>query len=120
MTDDGRIHSDKIETWCSRRNDEYAHYDTVFEDIDKGLRSDEIEQRLKNNYPYRDHRACRSVVYSMLLIARHYGKVVISIKHECDRIIAKYAVQYKALAVISNDSDYLREIGDIGIVQPSI
>lgn len=104
---DGCIHKDKIATWCSRRNVEYAQYVTVFEDIDNGLRSSEIEERLKKKHPYKDHRACRSVVTSMLLIARKYGKVVIAIEHECDRVIAKYAAKYKALAVISNDSDFV-------------
>lgn len=93
---DGQLRTVKISEWCRRRNDEYKEYSHILQKIDNG-------HGVENGR----YRACKTVVGSMLLIAREYGEVIISTDFDCDAAIAQYAYENKALAVVATDSDNL-------------
>lgn len=93
---DGQLPTVKVNEWCRRRNDEYQEYSQILQKIDNG-------HGVENGR----YRACKTVVGSMLLIAREYGEVIISTDFDCDAAIAQYAVNNKAMAVVATDSDNL-------------
>lgn len=92
---DGQLRSDKKDEWCSRRNEQY----------DASLRI------MNGNSNQGDHRlqiGCKSVVksYLKLIEEKNFGKIIISTEFDCDAVLAKYAHQHKALAIVASDSDF--------------
>lgn len=92
---DLNIQEGKVDEWLGRRDREFVEYTKSYELIDSN-----VEVR-------KNRRALSSTFHGMAVIAREYGKFNESIRHECDLEMAKFAKNYNALAVITNDNDFL-------------
>lgn len=95
------IQESKIEEWMTRRDDEFKIYTNLYDQIDSGKTLQEINAEEINR------KALRSTFYGMAVIAHSYGEFNYSIRHECDLEVAQYATQRNAIAVITNDTDFL-------------
>lgn len=90
-----------MDEWLNRRNDEFLIYTDLYDLIESGLTLNEIIQR------QRERKSVTSTFYGMAVISREYGQFNHSIRRECDLEIANYAKKHNALAVITNDTDFL-------------
>lgn len=93
---DGQLRSDRKDVWCGRRNEEY---------------NASLRIMMGDSYE-KDHRlqiGCKSVVksYLKLIKEKNFGEIIISTEFDCDAVLAKYAHQHKALAIVASDSDFL-------------
>lgn len=91
----------KAETWMKRQNNLFDIYTNLYESITNGNTINEI---LRENNSI---KMLKSTFYDMAQKAQQYGEFVYSTKHENDVLLAQYANQHNALAIISGDSDYL-------------
>lgn len=87
-----------MDEWLSRRDKEFVEYTKSYELIDNSVKFDDV---------IKGRRALSSTFYGMAAIAREYGKFNHSIRRECDLEMAKFAKNHNALAVITNDNDFL-------------
>lgn len=94
---DLNIQEGKIDVWLNRRNTEFPRCTKFYDSIRNG----ETLKTLK----YRS--ALSSLFYGMAAVAQTYAEFHLSIERECDLEIAQYASQNNAIAVISNDTDFL-------------
>lgn len=91
----------KIDEWLQRRTDEYPETLALFDQISRGLTVDEI---LKT----RDNPRALMTAYSALLTeAKNYGNVYESTQHECDLELSRYARDNDAIAVLTEDTDFM-------------
>ncbi|XP_031625913.1 uncharacterized protein LOC116342439 [Contarinia nasturtii] len=95
------IQEGKIDEWLLRRDEEFEVYTEVYDLISSGIPLSEVVANQTNR------KALTSTFYGMAIIAQNYGQFHYSIRHECDLEIAQYAKRNGALAVISNDTDFL-------------
>lgn len=98
---DLNIQKGKSNEWLNRRNDEFQTYVELYNLISDGRSFEEILN--KNNTWY----ALSSTFQTFAEIAHSYGEFYYSVRHECDLEIAQYATRHKAMAVITNDTDFL-------------
>lgn len=91
---DGKLPSDRMELWCKRRDREH-------------MESMKVMKGDGNNYK-RYRVGCKSVVksYLKLIEEKNYGQIMISTELDCDAVVAKYAHQHNALAIVASDSDF--------------
>ncbi|XP_062562246.1 uncharacterized protein LOC134225852 [Armigeres subalbatus] len=95
---DGNINGQKKTTWCNRQDNRYEDNLKLIDAIERGtgLRA------LVNEY-----RAPLNFRYPLWNVAQKYGKCNMTFGRECDQVLAAHAMQVNALAIISNDSDFL-------------
>lgn len=93
---DLNIQEGKIGEWLKRRNSEFSRYSNLY---------NAIEEKPFSQIKFK--QALSSTFYGMAVMAESYGEFHYSIEHECDLEIAQYAKRHNAVAVISNDSDFL-------------
>ncbi|XP_055310152.1 uncharacterized protein LOC129573547 [Sitodiplosis mosellana] len=98
---DLNIQVGKVDEWLNRRNEEFLIYTEIYDLIDSGISLREVIERQS------DKKSVSSTFYGMAVIAREYGQFNYSIRRECDLEIANYAKNNNALAVITNDTDFL-------------
>lgn len=91
----------KIDAWLRRRNEKFDFYKSVYELIGIGASVESIVAVVK------DTKGLTTTFYGMEVIAQAYGDFNRSVKHECDLELAQYATRNNAMAVISNDTDFL-------------
>lgn len=91
----------KKEAWLSRRNEKFDFYRSIYHLIGVGASVDSIVAVVK------DTKGLTTTFHGMEVIAQAYGDFHRSVKHECDLELAQYATQCNAIAVISNDTDFL-------------
>lgn len=91
----------KSDTWISRRNEKFDLYTSVYQLIEAGVGVESIVATVQ------ERKGLTSKFHGMELVAQTYGEFHHSIKYECDLEIAQYAKNHKALAVMSNDTDFL-------------
>lgn len=96
---DGQLRTDNLSKWIYRRRREYDECLRIYDAIDNGQY---VDTGFNGNA-----RCCKSVVNSILFYANEFGEIVISTKRDCDAVIAKYAYEKNALAVIATDTDFL-------------
>lgn len=106
---DGRVQNDKCEWWCKKQDNHYKAVQFI----------------LSKNIIYNDARTikkylrfkCLILLQSVIQMIKHknFGEVYVSMEVECDRSIAKHALDSKALAVVSDDTDFLIFCGDFQI-----
>lgn len=101
---DLNVQTGKIEEWLSRRNNEFEFYTNLNNSIvgGKSLSTIVAEHEQKG-----EQRAITSGFYGMAVIAHKYGEFLFSTQHEADLELAQYAKQHDAMAVISDDTDFL-------------
>lgn len=101
---DLNIQLGKIDEWLSRRNSEFEFYVNLYDAIvsGKSLSTIVAEHEEKG-----EKRAITAGFYGMAVIARSYGEFHFSTKHEADLELAQYAKRHNAMAVISDDTDFL-------------
>lgn len=100
---DGHVSSDNLSKWIGRRRKEYVDCLNTFDNIENGHKSTSF-----TSYG----RCCKSVTHSIRLCAAEFGKVIICNGYNCDAMIAKYAIEHKALAVVATDTDFLIYAGN--------
>lgn len=97
---DLNVQEDKIAEWLRRRNKEFELYKQLYFAIENGTlldytRSADISSVLG------------STLRAMIMMAKEFGDVHYSFRHECDLETARYATRHNALAIISSDTDFL-------------
>lgn len=98
---DLNVQETKIDEWLSRRNAEFRGYAKLYDAIENGETCPiTVAKKASKN-------VLQSVFHGMAMMAQSYGRFHYSIRHEADLEIAHYANQHKAMAIISNDSDFL-------------
>lgn len=97
---DGNLQSSRNDVWCERRN---AEFEDSINAIDSTNENVVARKFLKRRF------GCKTIVKSLLKLIEDkcFGKVIVSTHIDCDLAIAKYALDYAALAVIASDSDFL-------------
>lgn len=94
------IQETKIDEWLSRRNSEFNGYAKLYDAIANGETCPiKVAKTASKN-------VLQSLFHGMEMMAQSYGRFYYSIRHEADVEIARYANQHKAMAIISNDSDF--------------
>lgn len=103
---DLNIQVSKVDEWINRRNEEFVWYVKLYDCITSGKRLSEIARENGEN-AYSKSRSVTSVFYGMAVIAKTYGDFFYSTKHEADVELAQYAKQRTAMAIVSDDTDFL-------------
>lgn len=98
---DLNIQEGKVDEWLKRRDEEFKLYTNLYDLIGSGIPLSEVVEN------HKDQKALTSTFYGMAVIAQNYGQFHYSVRHECDLEIAQYAKQNGALAVLTNDTDFL-------------
>lgn len=91
----------KSDTWISRRNEKFDLYTSLYQLIEAGAGVNAIVATVQ------ERKGLTTKFHGMELVAQTYGEFHHSIKYECDLEIAQYAKNHNALAVLSNDTDFL-------------
>lgn len=103
---DLNIQEGKVDEWLGRRDEEFQVYTELYDLIGRGLTLREIIDGQS------DRKSLSSTFYGMAVIAREYGDFNHSVRRECDLEVANFAKVNNALAVITNDTDFLIFDGD--------
>lgn len=97
---DLKMQESKIDEWLSRRNSEFKGFIKLYNVIDGGEKCPiKVAKKTSRN-------VLQSLFNGMAVTAQSYGRLYYSVRHEADVEIARYANQHKAMAIISNDSDF--------------
>lgn len=96
---DVAIQESKIDSWLSRRNAKFDLDVSLYQSISVGANIDLITDTVQDSLS--------ATFNAMETIAEEYGEFNASLNHECDLELAQYAKREKALAVITNDTDFL-------------
>lgn len=102
---DSAIQKNK-KTWLQRRNNEYEADCRLFDKINSKVA---MHQLLKE---HSDVGALMTARHDFAVICRTFGEVFNATHNDCDAELAYYANKEKAMAVISNDTDFLVFEGD--------
>lgn len=95
------LQESKIDTWLSRRNEKFDFYTSLYDLIKADVNVDTITATVQ------ERKGLTTTFPAMETIAETYGEFNRSVKYECDLELAQYAKREKALAVISNDTDFM-------------
>lgn len=103
---DGPHQAEKDEVWLRRQNEHYENELRIFDGITNGLNVSSIVESV------RDLSIGSVAVLSPLEeLCKRFGYFHVSIQNECDLELAQYANEHKAMAILTNDSDFLIFIG---------
>ncbi|XP_062554493.1 uncharacterized protein LOC134219690 [Armigeres subalbatus] len=97
---DGPVQNTKYDTWVMRQDDKYHKMLNIINAVDTGRDLTWIVNRFHQIIP-------NNTLYPLFMVARKYGETIISIMNECDQEMAAYAKKMKAMAIISNDTDFM-------------
>lgn len=100
---DGSLQPERVKSWCDRRAREYKEVRATLSKIN----SRRYRCSNKNN-----GEGCYYFANGLLEIAKQFGTVIHATEHDCDSTAAQYATNNNALAIITNDSDFLFHDGD--------
>lgn len=102
---DGPAREEKLPTCLKRRNNEYQRAMQALQVVYSGA---DLRSRLE------DMDVASPVPFFGILrkMAKEFGDLNISVRNECDIELADYATKNGALAIISNDTDFLIFEGD--------
>lgn len=98
---DCKMQDGKKGEWLRRRNDDYRKYKNLYWRIGECASRELLSGIIPKDM------ALRSISYELERLAQKFGQFHYSYKRESDTEIARYATKNKALAVISNDGDFL-------------
>ncbi|XP_029730843.2 uncharacterized protein LOC109408717 [Aedes albopictus] len=94
---DGSVQSFKVNTWSERRDQEYRDIIAIIDAVDRGTDVATILDTL----------GAPGCSYSLKYLAETHGRLTVSLEKECDQELAAFACKVNALAIISNDTDFL-------------
>lgn len=94
---DGSVQSFKVNTWSERRDREYQDIIAIIDAVDRGTDVATILDTL----------GAPGCSYSLKYLAETHGRLTVSLEKECDQELAAFACKVNALAIISNDTDFL-------------
>lgn len=97
---DGPPQQIKRATWTKRQTLKYENMLTIIDAVDQGQPLHKIANKYYGMIP---NNTCIKLNH----IASKHGPVIISYSAECDQELAVYALQHKAFAIITNDTDFL-------------
>nr|XP_029717483.1 constitutive coactivator of PPAR-gamma-like protein 1 [Aedes albopictus] len=95
---DGPAQDAKNATWCERQDYRYTKMVELVAAVDRGADMDTLLNQYAMPLNFR---------YPLRCIAKKYGEYRVAIAQECDQELATYATNVNALAIISDDSDFL-------------
>lgn len=96
---DLNIQEDKIDVWLNRRTNEFELLKKVYDAIYSGKSLSDIHSSIGG---FLD-----SAFMGMAAVAQSYGEFNYSTNSDCDLEIAKCAKSHNAIAIITNDTDFL-------------
>ncbi|XP_053695997.1 uncharacterized protein LOC128743444 [Sabethes cyaneus] len=97
---DGPTRPSRFDCWMKRSDDRYNNFIKIIDAVDSGkLGLDSLVQHFGNDIP--------ANTYPFEEIARKHGTFRLSIASDCDQDVATYATLQRAMAVITNDTDFL-------------
>ncbi|XP_062555408.1 uncharacterized protein LOC134220375 [Armigeres subalbatus] len=96
--DKGAVQEQKDEDWCNRQDTWYMKNLMLFDAVDEEIGVDDF---------LRLHWNILSFRIPLAKIARKHGLYKMAPARDCHREIATYANKYNAMAIISNNSDFL-------------
>ncbi|XP_031632736.1 uncharacterized protein LOC116346688 [Contarinia nasturtii] len=91
----------KSATKIGRRNEQFDSTVKLYEEISNGCKLDKVVSQIKTP------RGLSSELTKLASIAKELGEFHYAINFDCDLECAKYATQYNAIAVVSQDTDFL-------------
>ncbi|XP_055642233.1 uncharacterized protein LOC129779021 [Toxorhynchites rutilus septentrionalis] len=97
---DGPVQDMKYDTWLKRQGDKYNQLIEIIDSVDKGLDLKSLIKLYGRNIPAQTN-------YPLRQVARKHGIFITSIAKECDQELASYASRVQALALLSNDTDFM-------------
>lgn len=97
---DGPVQNTKYDTWVKRQDEKYHKMLEIINAVDRGSDLGWIVNRLQHSIP-------NNTLYPNRQIATKYGELMVSVARECDQELAAYANQVGAIAIISNDTDFM-------------
>ncbi|XP_055643100.1 uncharacterized protein LOC129779567 [Toxorhynchites rutilus septentrionalis] len=95
---DGPLPLLKYGRWCDRQKDSYQSMLELYDRIDRGCFTPDLI--MEDIFVF---HWC----YPLKQLARKHGRLIISYEMECDQQLAAYATNANALAILSNDTDYM-------------
>lgn len=95
---DQRINDDKI---FEHFDEHFKSYNDMYDRIDDGQTLQEISGEIFDDFDE------KTAYRELNVIARQYGEIRYSINEECDLELAQYACDHNAIAVVTNDTDFL-------------
>lgn len=99
---DAFFDTSKYKTWMERENERYREHTSIIDAIGEGKDISEIVDK------YATELSTFSAVQSLIQeVASKYGKVLFSVQKECNIEMARYASENNALAILSDDTDFL-------------
>ncbi|XP_058825354.1 constitutive coactivator of PPAR-gamma-like protein 1 [Topomyia yanbarensis] len=96
---DGPVQQTKYDTWTKRQDNKYQDMIKITDAV-KSMDLRDIVMRFQASIP-----SCTT--YPVKSLAKKYGSLKTSIERECDQELAAYANAVHAIAVISNDTDFM-------------
>lgn len=91
----------KMEKWMDSQDEQFLRYVDFYKSI-------ELNGKFKQVlFDMLDIKPPNSTFYDLAVLAQKYGEIFYSVEHENDFDLAQYATNNGALAIISNDTDFL-------------
>ncbi|XP_065094913.1 uncharacterized protein LOC135715706 [Ochlerotatus camptorhynchus] len=97
---DGPVQDTKYDTWTQRQDEKYNKIMEIIDSVDRASDLAWMASRFRNSIP-------NNTLYPVRQMASKHGELIISIAKECDQELAAYANQVQAIAIISNDTDFM-------------
>ncbi|XP_031621662.1 uncharacterized protein LOC116339756 isoform X2 [Contarinia nasturtii] len=97
---DLKIEENKVVEILIRRNYEFNSSTKMYDLIDSGMALNDVSKNAST-------MALQTSFYGLCQISKKFGKMYYAIERECDVELANYATNNNAMAVISNDTDFL-------------
>ena len=104
--EDGAVQETKNEEWCKRQDSKYKNTMVHIKEIDCLERLEKVIQFSENKASPEIPRIS-TFLYALEICAETLGKLVRSVTVECDLEMAEYATKNDALAVLTDDTDFL-------------
>lgn len=101
---DGPLPQTKCAKWCVRQNQSYQGMMECYDKVDRGCPAQDLILW--------DGLLIAHGGYPLKQLAKKHGRLTFCYEGECDQLVAAYATSVKALAVLSNDTDYVIYAGN--------
>uniref|UniRef100_A0A8W7Q155 Constitutive coactivator of peroxisome proliferator-activated receptor gamma n=1 Tax=Anopheles coluzzii TaxID=1518534 RepID=A0A8W7Q155_ANOCL len=98
--DDGTLDPNKFEKWIASQNEKYDRMINVLDGIDAEPSLKEAADKFEQTIPY-------NTCIKLKNVAKRHGKFIVCKDLKCDQALASYATKFKALAVVTHDTDFL-------------
>lgn len=95
---DFNLQEEKVNTWLDWHNGYSENYEEIYQKITDGKSLEMIANEVEYIPP--------PTFYGTVTIAKKYGEFHYAVKYESDRELAMYANNQKAMAIMSNDTDF--------------